>query len=281
MKSFTDGTSANPILLEESESSDDEHPVNVLAERVSARSSTTQAPESKRQCHYSEEKSDDLVHASGSEDAQSSHANACSTVFEDQEIEEAISAAHGASATPSTKSSVYGKMTNLTPVFKSISSVAKTSPRPSPFATNFLGHRRVSSPDRLFSNTRLKEVKQLIRSMDKPETIEGAIPSSASKHNTSGKRKRVTEGKSLVEDMGAQTHHATPEALAPSEYNDHAYDHRPKGFDDSDEAGEALMGDEIDEYAASPAAAKKLRMNVSYTTCLCRKVSTDTHEGNR
>lgn len=255
--------------------------MNVLAERVSTRSSTKQAPESKRQCRYSEEKSGDLVHGSGSEDAQSSHANACSTVFEDQEIEEAVSAAHGASATPSTKSSVYGKMTNLTPLFKSISSVAKTSPRPSPFATNFLAHRRVSSPDRLFSNTRLKGVKELTLSMDRTETIEGAIPSSASKRNTSGKRKRVTEGKSLVEDMGAQTHHATPEALTLSEYNGHAYDNAPKDFDDSDQAGEALMGDEIDEYAASPAAAKKLRMNVWYITYLCCKVSTDIHEGNR
>ncbi|KAF1348430.1 hypothetical protein EJ07DRAFT_160065 [Lizonia empirigonia] len=262
-KLFADGTSDRPILLEESDNSDDEPPVNVLAARLSARSSgrTKQVPELNRRRRYSEEKCGDLVHASGSEDAQSSQPNACSMVFDDQETEEAVPAAHGASATPSTKGSVYGKMTNLTPVFKSISSVAKTSPRPSPFAKNFLGHRRVSSPDRLFTNTRLKELNQLIRSMDKPETTEGAIPSSVSKRNTSGKRKRGTGEKSLAEDMGAQKHNATPEALALSEYNGHAYDNTPKGFDDSDEAGEALMGDEIDEYAASPAVEKKLRMN--------------------
>ncbi|KAF2621111.1 hypothetical protein BU25DRAFT_495981 [Macroventuria anomochaeta] len=174
------------------------------------------------------------------------------------------------------QNSVYGEKASLTPAFESVSSAPSN-----PYAGSFEGFRRVPSPDRLFTNMRLQDVNKLILAMGRADRKRGAAKRSAQK-NKAEKGKGKVGGKGKDEKkvellLNADAAEDMPMADGcPDEVGVEAPENvemdDSDGFNgtgvhaggDADEervdSDDTMGGDKDDECAASPAAAKKLRM---------------------
>ncbi|KZM25267.1 hypothetical protein ST47_g3587 [Ascochyta rabiei] len=192
--------------------------------------------------------------------ARPSLANDCNLHDDFQNVGAVERPANQTPATPATKGSVYGKKTNLTTAFKSASSGAKSSSRPNPFATNFLGLRNVSSADRVFTKMRLQEVKKEILTVRKAQSTgnNDRVP-----HPDGGTEKNSKDPDAPFEELPVVQSLEVPEEAAMADAD------RPEGFEiysgtdaDStdDESDGTMAADSEDEYNASPTAARESRM---------------------
>ncbi|KAJ4365353.1 hypothetical protein N0V95_000500 [Ascochyta clinopodiicola] len=161
--------------------------------------------------------------------------------------------------TPATIGSVYGRKTNLTSAFKSASSGVKPASRPNHFATNFLSLRKVSSPDRKFTNMRLKEVNKLILAVGKAKGGNNDRSPDAEGRT----QRELQDSGEIFEELPVFQSIEMPEEVVMTDVGS------PGGFEmfsdadvdgTDDESDSTMVADSEDEYNASPVAAGESRM---------------------
>lgn len=236
-RSKLDGTHEAPILIDESDSSDDEP----LMSRLAARSLERPVYDANTNPHAALKLAHDV-------EKPAPHTPLAEPTIAQSSALATISPPHNnkpdfkEAKTPvlsSTKGSVYGKKTNLTLAFQSVSSAVNSSSRPKPIDINFLRHRKVLSPDQAFTDKGLKGEKKLVLSTDKSETgknvaISGKFP--------------VTKGVKIQENTMAGADSLDNVDI----HTDHSIE------EDEDDSDGTMAADSGNEYAASP--AKRFRM---------------------
>lgn len=243
----------HPVQLQTTESSDDEPLINRIAARKSARCALPAYDEQAARL------------APAVLDPHIPDATPLLSSLNDNGDKDSTKTSAYEARTPSaSKPSVYGEQTNLIPAFQSVSRYTSLpSGQPSSSALSSM-LPRVPTPERLFTNMRLRDVNKLILTVGKLEGEEARRRASARKRGvnrrkSSGIRKasaskpgKASVSAGVVESPGYDEDDGSESIDVKAGGNTHM---------ETDDSDGTLADDHEDDYAASPAAAKKMRIS--------------------